>query len=289
MVEVLHWLAFAVPVTAMGVGCVWAFGQQSLSAVGEQVRRLDPPDGVTLTPIVRHAIGEELYRRRHLGTRTALVVCALAVVAFHPMYAPESLSHGPMFGVSILGGLIIGETYAATHAARMPAERRVAALTPRHASTYLSTAQRIAQVALPVTLATVVVSLLVDARTASAPSWVVPATYACGVWFALSCALLGAQRWVRAQPLPVGDEDAVIVREYVTATAIQQLHKAIWATGMIVYMTVVGYTLGLDADFSLLLVAITPPVAVWFGTARYRRWRHLPDPVWNFARTGSST
>ena len=294
MLDVLRWFAYAVPISAIGIGCLWALWTNVGAKTGEDVRNLRPPHGVTLDEAARQAIFAELYRRRRAGFRAAGVAYVLVVAALHPMYVPERLSDttgGVAWGIGVLGGFVVGETYAATRAARLPrSAHRVAMLSPRDAATYLAPLERISQVVLTCVLATAAISLTLDVATTAAPAWVTYAMYVCWAWLATTLGVLAGQRWVLAQLPPLDDERRVLVREYATASAMQQLHKAIWAAGGIAYVTAVAIAIGPIATNGELVAAYGPLLALVGAVVGYRRWRQLPDPVWHFARaTGSPT
>lgn len=292
MVTVLQWLAFFVPVAGIGAGCVWLFWQHTAAALGEQVRTLEPPAGVALSPVARHAIFEELYRRRRAGCRAAVGGYAICIAACHPMYAPDRLSDaagGAAFGLAVLSGFAAGETYAATrsaHKSRPP--RRMTTLSPREPSTYLSDAQRISQFALLPALAAGCIALTVGVVTTDGPVWSTVAAVACWSWLVLAVALLLAQRSVLAQPPTLTDEDDVLVREYVTATAVQQLHRGLWLVGLLAYTVSAGFLLGPAPRLTYLLATYLPVVAVMVAAQRLPKLLHRPDPVWHFARVSGS-
>lgn len=292
MVDVLQWLAYTALMSAIGIGFLWFFWTNMSAAVGDQVRKLEPPGGVALGPAARHAIFEELYRRRRTGFRTAAVLYVLVIVAFHPMYTPDRLSdeaYVVAWGVALLGGFSLGEAYAATRAARTArSARRLAMLAPRGARTYLPAYERAAQIALVCALPPVTVVLTIAAVATDPAGWVAYAAYVCWAWLLAAAAALAGQRWVLAQPPPLGEADAVVVREYVTAVAMQQLHRAIWMAGLLAYITAVGYALGAQPTSAELVVGYGPPAAIVGGIIGLWRWRHLPDPTWHFARTTES-
>lgn len=292
MLDALKWLAYAVPVSAIGIGCLWAFSTQMSSTLGEQVRKLQPPYGVRLAPASRQAIFDELYRRRRHGFRVAVVFYVLVIVAFHPMYAPDRLSdesHAAAWSGALLFGFAIGETYAAATAARTPRPvRRLASLTPRSASTYLAPFERIAQGGLLCALVSATAFLTIATVSIEQAAWMTYALWVSWAWLLATLGAIGAQRWVLAQPPPLDDERDLIVREYVTASAMQQLHKAIWCSGLLAYSYAIGYALGSQPTGAELAIGYGPPVAVLFGVIGLWRWRQLPDPVWHFARTSGS-
>lgn len=292
MVDVLQWLTYSLAISAIGLGFLWFFWTSMSASLGEDVRKLEPPHGVELGPVERHAIFEELYRRRRMGIRTAAVVYVLVIVALHPMYTPDRLSDGAYaaaWGVALLGGHAIGETYAATRAARTTRpDRRLATLTPRNGATYLPAFERVAQLVLVCVLPPATAVLTVATVATDPAAWVTYAAYVCWAWLIATVAALAGQRWVLAQTPPLDDDRALIVREYVTATAMQQLHKVIWVAGLLAYITTVGYALGAEPTGPELVVGYAPAAAILFGVIGLWRWRELPDPTWHFARAAGS-
>lgn len=288
MIDVLAWLAYTVLVSAFGGAAVWYFWTNLAAKTGQEVSDLRPPSGVRLDPAARHAIFEELCARRRTSARVVVIAYVLLVIAFHPMYAPDAVSTagmGTAFGLALLGGVTIGESYAATRAARSRRpERRHAPLSPREVSTYLSPAERYAQLSLPYVLAAVATSLTITVLTTDAPTWLLATTYACWAWLCATLIAVVAQRWVLAQPPPLEGEQDLLVREYVTASAMQQLHRAIWLSGIMAYLVVAGYLMGSRASTEEILLGYGPPGLALLGILGYRRWRRLPDPVWHFAR-----
>ena len=289
MVEILKWLTYTVAMSAIGIAVLWAFWTRTSAGVGEQVRELTPPEGVRLDAASRHAIFEELYERRRTGFHASIVVYVLLIIATHPMYLPERISdsaHSVAWGVALFSGYALGEVYAATRAAREPRKaQRVATLSPRDAATYLSLPELFAQRALLALLAIGAAALTVEAITANEPTWATYAMFVCWVWLIAAGAAVTAQRWVLAQPPPLDDGRSLIVREYVTASAMQQLHKAIWLSGGLAYITAVAVALGPMPTGAELLAWYAPIALAFAAVLGYRHWRQLPDPVWHFART----
>ncbi|UYM03883.1 hypothetical protein [Solicola gregarius] len=293
MVMVLQWLVYTVLMSAIGLACIWFFWTNLAAKTGEEVSGLRPPADLRLDPGARHAIFDELYWRRRAGFRAAAIVYVLVTIAFHPMYVSDRLSDAARpaaWGIALFLGFMIGETYAATGAARTPrAAHRVATLAPRDAATYLSPFERTAQATLLGTLAAAAVPLSVDAARMDEPGWVMYAVYVVWAWLSIGVACLLAQRWVLAQTPPLDDSRRLVVREYVTASAIQQLHKALWLSAPLAYVTAVAFALGPMPSGGELVAAYGPVALVVGAFLCYRRWRQLPDPVWHFARTTGST
>ncbi|UPK76018.1 hypothetical protein MU582_05100 [Nocardioidaceae bacterium SCSIO 66511] len=292
MVEVLKWLTYTVAMSAVGIAVLWAFWTRTSAGVGEQVRKLTPPEGVRLDAASRHAIFEELYERRRTGFHASIVVYVVLIIATHPMYLPDRLSdsaHSVAWGVALFSGYALGEVYAATRAAREPrTTHRVATLSPRSAATYLSPLERFAQCALLALLAVGAVALTVEAIAGDEPTWAMYAMVVCWIWLIAAVAAVTAQRWVLAQPPPLDGDRSLIVREYVTAYAMQQLHKAIWISGGLAYITAVSAALGPMPTGAELLAGYAPIALAFAAVLGYRHWRQVPDPVWHFARTETS-
>lgn len=289
-ITVLQWSAYFVPMSALGVGFTYWLLTLVPTAAAREMRKHAAPPGVTVDPVSAQAIHDELDRRMRAGAYAGGAVYCLVVAALHPMYAPERLTDavgGMAWFICLAAGFVIGETYVATRAAAAgrPA-RRVATLTPRNAREYLSTSQRILQAGLLAGTLVGAVALTLVVIATEEPAWTVPAMYGGWVWFAGNSIVLAAQRHVLARPSPIDGDRTALVREFVTANAMQLLHRTTWLLGLFVYTTATTYAVG-STDLTPMLIEMAPVAAIALAAYWLPRLLHRPDPFWHFARAGS--